>query len=84
MSSTKDDKATSAQVDAITTKARMLYKGTASTVIDIVGNFPLLNAIGKGDKKLATELLMKAIDKKQSEIAAYKAANPKKSLEVAS
>lgn len=82
--SSKDDKATPAQVEAITTKAKMLYRGTASTVIELVGNFPLLNAIGKGDKKLATDLLMKAIDKKQAEIAAYKAANPKKQLEVSS
>jgi len=71
---------TEKQLQKLATIAKLYFRGTASTVIEINGDFPFLNAVGKGDKALATKLLgelMNAIAEKQ---AKWKSEHP---LEIA-
>ena len=71
--SQNSDKATQKQIDTVTKQTANLFKSTASTLIELAGNFPLLNAMGRGDVPTAQKLVAEAIAKKQAEIAAYKA-----------
>ena len=79
----ENKRATPKQVETITKIAVRLYGSTASTVIGIASNYPLLNAIGAGDKVLAAKLLSDWIDADQKERADYKASHPKEALPVA-
>jgi len=74
------EKATEAQVATITKQGARLFKGTASSAIDILGNYPLLNAYGRGDLESFIAEGTKALAKQSGEREAYKASHPQASL----